>query len=226
MLLILAPTAGWAAHWRVLRRRLRKARHDPLTGLALRGLWCDQARRLLDRRSNAAVVLIDLNRFKDINDTFGHAVGDAVLAEQSERLVRWCRGRGTVGRLGGDEFAAVVDADPARTLEADLSCLAAQLAMPVEVAGTRVPVSAAVGAATCGRCDGRQLSRALKAADKAMYVAKQRGIRESKTPIVVTSAESASALKADPTRDQILGGCCMGGVRTQRTAGPRALGMR
>jgi diguanylate cyclase (GGDEF)-like protein len=118
------PAAGWPLHAAVLRRRLAKARRDPLTGLAARDLFEARAARILARRPGALVVLVDLDGFKMLNDTRGHAAGDAVLVQAARRLAAYVGPGGIAGRLGGDEFAAVLpgihDAGTLRSLHAAL----------------------------------------------------------------------------------------------------------
>ncbi len=88
--------------------RLYQATHDQLTGLANRVLFLAEAKTALQGTDRAAVVLLDIDRFKDVNDTLGHETGDRLLCEVSRRLVQGARGRATVARLGGDEFALLV----------------------------------------------------------------------------------------------------------------------
>jgi diguanylate cyclase (GGDEF)-like protein len=167
-----AILAGWLAHAAALRRRLHAAHHDPVTGLPTRATWTRQARKLL-RRGHHVVLLIDLDRFKDVNDTHGHAAGDQALAVTAARIRAWTdrTGGGACGRLGGDEFA-IVTRGPVGSRE--LADLAAVLAGPVTLpAAGPVPGGASVGAATCTASAG--LSSALGTADAAMYEAKRDG---------------------------------------------------
>ena len=85
-----------------------QATHDMLTGLPNRMLFLTRAAAALSESSGVAIVLLDIDRFKDVNDTLGHAIGDRLLCEIAERLLRAVSGRATVARLGGDEFALVV----------------------------------------------------------------------------------------------------------------------
>ena len=164
--------AGWLAHAAALRRRLHAAHHDPVTGLPTRATWTRQARQLL-RHGHHIVLLIDLDRFKDVNDTHGHAAGDQALAITAARIRAWTdrAGGGACGRLGGDEFAIVTRGTVGSR---ELGDLAAVLAAPVTLpAGGTVPGGASVGAATCTARAG--LSSALAAADAAMYQVKRDG---------------------------------------------------
>ena len=85
-----------------------QATHDMLTGLPNRMLFLTRAANALNGSGGVAIVLLDLDRFKDVNDTLGHAIGDRLLCEVSERLLRAVGEQATVARLGGDEFALVI----------------------------------------------------------------------------------------------------------------------
>ncbi|MFE9679412.1 diguanylate cyclase domain-containing protein [Streptomyces sp. NPDC006259] len=98
------PLTGWAVHAVALHKQLAATRRDPLTGLLRRDSYTARARRLLARRDDLAVVMIDQDHFKAVNDDFGHPAGDAVLAATAARLTAWAGPRAAVGRLGGDEF--------------------------------------------------------------------------------------------------------------------------
>lgn len=171
------PALGWALHSGLLTRRLAAARRDPLTGLHTRAGWTTRAERLLDRNPGALVLLIDLDDFKTINDTHGHAAGDTVLAATAERLTAWCGRHGIAARLGGDEFAAIIPTpDPA-----SLPALRTALDQPVMHEGRALPVSASVGHSTRDHLPLPTLTHALSAADAAMYAAKGHG-RRNNTP--------------------------------------------
>ncbi|MFI9824599.1 GGDEF domain-containing protein [Streptomyces sp. NPDC052013] len=158
--------AGWTAHGLLFRRRLAAARLDPLTQLLTRDGWEKAAmRRVL--RGNAAVAVIDLDGFKTVNDTYGHAAGDAVLKATGHRLHLWAGASdGTAGRLGGDEFALVMWADD---FQVGLEQLHELLTAPVDWQGQQLEIGASIGAVPT---DGLTLSEALAHADKAMYRAK------------------------------------------------------
>ncbi|MBT2386389.1 GGDEF domain-containing protein [Streptomyces sp. ISL-11] len=174
---IAAPTIGWAAHALVLLRRLRTARTDPLTGLMCREEFTTRAQRAI-RHPHAAVLLLDLNGFKQINDTHGHAVGDQVIAAVGRRLSAWCRERGGfAARLGGDEFTAVIrlapDADPHAELTYGLS---ARLSAPLETGAATLSPRASIGLCRTGHRPGAGLSELLRGADEAMSTAKRLGL--------------------------------------------------
>ncbi|RZU29472.1 diguanylate cyclase (GGDEF)-like protein [Streptomyces sp. BK022] len=160
----------WSVHTVWMVRRLRTARRDPLTGLWTRDAFTRRARRLL-RNKRAVVLLADVDHFKQVNDRFGHAAGDALLATTAARLTHAVGHGGTVGRLGGDEFAAVfIDRD--HTAPDQLDILARILARPVD--GTpHVHTTVSLGWVRAADHHGEDLSGLLRRADEAMYAAKR-----------------------------------------------------
>lgn len=157
---------------------LHAARHDPLTGLANRTRLDELLKQAMQRRCKpgvrmTAVLFVDLDRFKVINDSLGHAVGDKVLVEVAERLQRCLRPGDHLIRFGGDEFVALLN---------DLACLedaelVAQrmldcLLHPIHVDERPLVVSASIGIAPLGTEDD---ANALQAADLALYRAKSQG---------------------------------------------------
>ncbi|MFE7516056.1 GGDEF domain-containing protein [Streptomyces sp. NPDC057540] len=100
------PLTGWAVHAIALHKKIAASRRDPLTGLLRRDAYTARARRLLARHGDVAVVMVDADRFKEINDRLGHAAGDTVLASIASRLTVWAGPRAAVGRLGGDVFVS------------------------------------------------------------------------------------------------------------------------
>lgn len=171
------PALGWALHGGLLWRRLATARRDPLTGLHTRAGWTARADHVMSKHLSALVLLVDLDDFKAINDTHGHAAGDTVLTTTADRLTAWCGRHGIAARLGGDEFAAIVT-DPARTT--GLAELRAALDEPVTHRGHVLSVSASVG--HCHRNDlpFPVLTDALSAADASMYAVKGHGRRNTR----------------------------------------------
>ncbi|MFD8417384.1 GGDEF domain-containing protein [Streptomyces sp. NPDC059650] len=170
------PALGWALHGGVLLRRLATARRDPLTGLHTRAGWTARAERLIAKHPEALVLLVDLDDFKAINDTHGHAAGDAVLAATADRLATWCGRHGIAARLGGDEFAAIVDNLGA----VNLFDLWSALDTPVTHNGNVVPVSASIGYSSPEDLPVPTLTDALSAADASMYAAKGHGRRNTR----------------------------------------------
>lgn len=173
----LMPLVGWAVHGGILARRLASARRDPLTGLHTRAGWTARAEHCIRRHPDAAVLLVDLDHFKTLNDTHGHAAGDAALIATADRLRAWCGRNGTAGRLGGDEFVAVVQ----DLATADLEALTAALHRPLPYAGTSLPLAASVGVCRISELPVPVLTDALTAADAAMYAVKGRTRRGSRT---------------------------------------------
>ncbi|MDT3395761.1 GGDEF domain-containing protein [Streptomyces sp. B1866] len=166
--------AGWAVHGLWWRRRLAAARRDPLSGLVGRAVFERAACRVLAGRRPVAVLVIDLDGFKQVNDRFGHAAGDAVIRATGERLAQWADGLGVAGRLGGDEFAAAVRVDSADALRGELVHLHQWLCSPVpRPDGPPLVVGASIGAYLVPSRAGADLSVALRRADESMYLAKQ-----------------------------------------------------
>ncbi|WP_432544430.1 putative bifunctional diguanylate cyclase/phosphodiesterase [Kineococcus sp. SYSU DK002] len=118
-----------------------------------------------------AVLFIDLNGFKQVNDSLGHAAGDEVLSRVARRLRRCLRGDDVAARLGGDEFALVVrDLEPGRAAQRIAARVQADVAQPFETGGTTVRVGASIGIAVAA--DGVGAAELLRRADSAMYIAK------------------------------------------------------
>jgi diguanylate cyclase (GGDEF)-like protein/PAS domain S-box-containing protein len=164
----------------VLERQLRQqAFHDPLTGLANRALLTDRAEHALARsaRSGAmvAVVLVDLDGFKFVNDSLGHQVGDTVLCEVARRLQSLVRSEDTVARLGGDEFVILIDDVSALEEPKRLAERVGEVLRPrFELSGSDYAVTASVGVAI-GSGTEVDVHDLVRDADTAMYVAKAGG---------------------------------------------------
>jgi diguanylate cyclase (GGDEF)-like protein len=165
------------------QREIRRLAYvDGVTGLANRSQLTDLARQLLPfaKRSGApaALLLLDLDRFKTVNDSLGHAVGDEVLREAAQRLQGVMRESDTLARLGGDEFVALLNGcDPDAAQQVAVKLLEA-LREPLRMEGlsglTGMGLDASVGIACCPT-DGDDLDTLLKHADIAMYEAKRAG---------------------------------------------------
>ncbi|MFP4696356.1 diguanylate cyclase domain-containing protein [Thiohalospira sp.] len=160
-------------------RLARMAYHDPLTGLPNRALILDRLEHALAaaRRdgTNVAVIYLDLDGFKPINDDLGHATGDALLEVLAQRFSSCVRGADTVGRMGGDEFVILLEGVQGhRGVERVVACLLEAASQPVEVEGIALRLSASIGVRMV--LDGNQEPEELLAeADAAMYEAKGRG---------------------------------------------------
>ncbi|MFB7222886.1 GGDEF domain-containing protein [Streptomyces sp. NPDC056227] len=163
--------AGWSVHSAWMRRRLQTARRDPLTGLRTREGFTRRATVLL-KDPRAVVVLADVDHFKQINDTHGHAAGDALLKATADRLAHYVGRRGIAGRLGGDEFAAVV-IDNHGTAADLLAVLHGVLARPADGLAPAVHTTVSLGWVRAADHPGEDLSGLLRRADEAMYAAKQ-----------------------------------------------------
>jgi len=157
---------------------VRQAFHDELTGLANRVLFRDRLHHALERRSRSshrvAVILLDLDGFKRVNDSLGHAVGDELLQLVGRRIAATVRTGETVARLGGDEFAVVlesVDDDDQPEMLAER--LLTTLRRPMDLNGREVVVGVSLGIATATADDDAE--SVLRNADTAMYAAKASG---------------------------------------------------
>ncbi|MBF0326047.1 diguanylate cyclase domain-containing protein [Magnetospirillum moscoviense] len=157
----------------------RLAHHDSLTGLPNRNLLNDRMRHALARaqrnKSRMALLYVDLDKFKPINDTLGHEAGDEVLREVAERLNRCVRSSDTVSRVGGDEFVVLLET-VARPNEAALVArkIIDSLAKPIDYKGNICQVGASIGGAVYPD-DGETMDEISKAADIAMYRVKHAG---------------------------------------------------
>jgi diguanylate cyclase (GGDEF)-like protein/PAS domain S-box-containing protein len=147
--------------------------HDELTGLATRELLHLRIADALATGEGLVLLYLDLDDFKSINDTMGHAAGDAVIAAVAGRLRAGARPGDTVARLGGDEFVVCCPGSSAVAVSADLARRALDaVRAPISVEGRLVSVTASVGVATAA--PGDTLERVLRAADTAMYAVKHR----------------------------------------------------
>ncbi|MGY0024577.1 GGDEF domain-containing protein [Streptomyces sp. YJ-C3] len=169
--------AGWSWHALRLRRRITDARRDPLTGLATRAEFVERAATSL-LRGPRAVVVLDLDGFKQINDTLGHAAGDEVIRTVGARLTAWAdQHGGIVARLGGDEFAAVLPVFSYADLDWTMDGLGDHFTDPAAVDGCEVPVGYSAGVVWSHPRQGSASGLAgwLRRADEAMYLAKRSG---------------------------------------------------
>jgi diguanylate cyclase (GGDEF)-like protein len=177
---------GWVAtfeditEWQAAQEQIsHMARHDALTNLPNRVLFREQlekALRLAKRSDQLAVLCLDLDHFKDINDSLGHPVGDALLKEVAGRLGQCITENDTVARLGGDEFAIVQfcnDCDPS-AVALLASHLVEQVSAPYEIAGHQLVIGVSIGISLAPE-DGKNPDELLKKADLALYRAKEDG---------------------------------------------------
>jgi diguanylate cyclase (GGDEF)-like protein/PAS domain S-box-containing protein len=167
-----------------LEEQLRhQALHDPLTGLPNRVLFVDRLTHALVRRSGGhrvAVLFVDLDEFKVINDTLGHAAGDELLRLVAERLAGVLRAEDTASRLGGDEFAFLLEDAPRQEVEAVAARILAALAREFTIGDHTATLGASIGIAighpdASGNASAETADELLRDADTAMYAAKARG---------------------------------------------------
>jgi diguanylate cyclase (GGDEF)-like protein len=165
---------------RTLEEQLRhQAFHDPLTNLANRPLLVDRIEHELEARpmespATTAVLLIDLDDFKTVNDSLGHAAGDELLVAVADRVRATLRGRDTAARIGGDEFGILLRTGEREEVEAIAERMLAAIREPIDLGDHHLTVAASMGIAFA---DGRQSTadELLRSADVAMYMAKARG---------------------------------------------------
>ncbi len=211
----------------------RLALSDPLTGLANRSLLGQRLRALVSARrgGRGAVLLLDLDDFKSVNDVFGHRAGDAVLTAVARRLRSCVRSEDTVARLGGDEFVVLLDgARDAEEVAAVADRLVAAVRLPLAWGPEVFEVSCSVGVTLVDPADGREADELLGDADIAMYAAKASGRNrvEVFTPAmreaVVVQNQLARDLRAAVAGDQLfLLYQPQVDVRTRRVTGFEAL---
>jgi diguanylate cyclase (GGDEF)-like protein len=157
----------------------RLAHYDSLTGLANRVQMSHALEQILSapsgRERACAVLMLDLDRFKQVNDTLGHPAGDALLKQVAQRLERALDGAGRCGRLGGDEFQVIVPGDQTRER---LSYIASEiiysLSQPYSISGQSVVIGASVGIAIAPE-HGATSDALIRNVDLALYAAKDAG---------------------------------------------------
>ena len=188
------------------QRILHQAHHDGLTGLPNRSL----ARQRLDQAlgaGRAAVLMLDLDRFKEINDTLGHGFGDQVLEEVGKRLRQAVRPGDLVARLGGDEFMVLMHDVDADFAEARARVLLDQLRKPLDLPSTRINLDASLGLALHPE-HGNDAQTLLRRADIALYDAKENrsGVavyREGRDEVHLRQLALVGDLRQSITRDQL-----------------------
>lgn len=176
LLQFVADQVATAIERKQLHARLeRMAQHDELTGLPNRAVLFDRLKLGLARaRRNEtmlALLYLDLNGFKQINDHYGHSVGDLVLQAFARRLVENTRQVDTVARMGGDEFVVLLENSTLPAVQVVIENLHAAMRAPIELSGLRLLAQPSIGAA-CFPADGCDEASLLKRADEAMYQAK------------------------------------------------------
>lgn len=149
------------------------ANHDRLTNLANRNLFYDRLQHAITRLHRSerklALLFLDMDRFKPVNDTYGHATGDRVLQQIAARLKLELRGQDTVARLGGDEFAVLIeDVETRREVDQVVARLKAAIETPYELDGHRIRLGVSIGVAYYPE-DGLLIEELLSVADRNMY---------------------------------------------------------
>jgi diguanylate cyclase (GGDEF)-like protein/PAS domain S-box-containing protein len=175
-----AHVAGYVLNTRDISERkelqdqlVHEAYHDPLTQLANRALFRDQAAAALRRTSDLTVLHLDLDGFKRVNDSLGHLAGDQLLVQIADRIQTCVRGEDVVARFGADEFGVLIEAASFAEAELIARRILEDLDAPIEVGARRIHVRASIGLATAASAeDGDQL---LRHADLAMHHAKAAG---------------------------------------------------
>lgn len=161
------------------------AYHDELTGLPNRRLLEDRLQQAIAHAQRTgykvAVLLIDLDRFKEVNDTFGHRIGDMALREVVQRLISRMRASDTLARSGGDEFTVISDVADERGADVLVSALESALLVPLKLEGHLISTGMSIGSALFPD-EGTTPDELYAAADRAMYIAK-RGNRSAENMI-------------------------------------------
>ncbi len=181
----------------------QQAHFDSLTGLPNRRMMRDRLGQALKKcrrdDSQLALLFIDLDRFKEVNDTLGHDRGDVLLAEAARRIGACVRAVDTVARMGGDEFTVIVtELQTAQDLESVLQKLLATLSAVFQLDHEQVFVSASIGV-TLFPLDGSEIEDLLKNADQALYVAK--GAGRNRYSFFTPALQQAAKLRAQLTHD-------------------------
>lgn len=163
----------------LLLKLQHSAHHDSLTGLPNRSFFYRQAELLLVGDTPVAVAYIDLNNFKDVNDRFGHAVGDSILHAAAARLKNQTRANDIIARIGGDEFVAIFpEVGDKQSAQAVIDKLRDALLSPIQSRGLSFSVDASIGC-VISRAPHPSLEELLQHADAIMYEAKHRAEKTS-----------------------------------------------
>ncbi|OAI10108.1 diguanylate cyclase [Methylomonas lenta] len=181
----------------------KQANFDPLTGLPNRSMFHERLQLAIKQthrdHKSLALLFLDLDRFKDVNDTLGHEVGDQLLIEVANRLKSCVREVDTVARLGGDEFTIILgELEDLSSIDRVADALLQCLSEPYEIQNETVYISVSIGITLCPN-DAEELGALVKNADQAMYAAKEAGRNHFCyfTPAMQESAENRIYLAND-----------------------------
>ncbi len=176
---VVALVVDTAEHKKAMQHIQFLAHHDPLTGLPNRMLLADRCKQAVAessrRKTQIGLLFIDLDRFKNVNDTLGHMAGDAILQMSAKRIQAQIRQEDTLARIGGDEFVVLLSS---LTDGKDASNVAAKIVhaflSPLQFEANDIHISVSIGIAVCPE-NGHDFFELLKSADTAMYQAKKQG---------------------------------------------------
>jgi diguanylate cyclase (GGDEF)-like protein len=162
-----------------VERIWHQANYDELTGLPNRHMFLDRLRQAMRKADRDGAILallfLDLDHFKDVNDRLGHAMGDLLLSEAAQRIGGCVRATDTIARLGGDEFTVILTGlDRAGMVDRIARSILAALAAPFTLGDESATISASIGVALYP-ADAREVGMLLEHADQAMYAAKNDG---------------------------------------------------
>jgi diguanylate cyclase (GGDEF)-like protein len=175
-LLLALSLAVISETYSVTRRTEHESLHDPLTDLANRRRFLLAMEERVASGAPFVLLLVDLDRFKQVNDRYGHLAGDELLVEVGRRLGTAVRGDDLVARLGGDEFAVLLGERASRGEAHEVARrLHSSLIRPVKATGQHLVVGASVGAVVVSRAEPVDVDLAFHRADRAMYTAKRSG---------------------------------------------------
>lgn len=205
--LFLAICATSILHWTIheraraeetvlLDRLASQALHDPLTGLANRTLLHNRLKAASTAGAPLLVLSVDIDGFKPVNDSYGHAAGDAVLLELARRIQTCCRAGDTAARTGGDEFTVLLPGSGGDVAGSMARRVMKAVAAPVHVAGAELHMTASVGVALGSGAD--EVEDLLEWADQAMYAAKHAGRDRYVVYDRLSAFDSGCTLPIDP----------------------------
>ena len=193
----------WTIHERaraeesvLLDRLASQALHDPLTGLANRTLLHDRLKAASAAGEPLLVLSVDIDGFKPVNDSYGHAAGDAVLLELARRIQACCRAGDTAARTGGDEFTLLLPGSGGGVAAGMARRIMKAVAAPVHVAGAELHMTASVGVAPGSGAE--KIEDLLEWADQAMYAAKHAGRNRHVVYDRLSAPEAGCTLPIDP----------------------------